>query len=296
MTYNIRGYFPCDNLKNPSEHWYYRKNHIIDIIKKEQPDILALQEVFNIASKVQSRCNKKVYIGGYSYDALIKQDIKELSQNGIRIDPPKHLMRDFIREKLKKMGYSYFYKAGGSPKMIFYKKNKFTFVSGGQFYQRKGKSTTYLFLKDKNNKVFLVVNTHLIAGKKYKKDREKSLHYITKRLLEINKKGYPVIVVGDFNIEQNSDAYSKLVKLFSHQLGLVDTGSEQMQVSTFHAYGSQDKKLDYIFHTKEIKLVSTKVARIIYDNKKQQLSFYKKSNNILFPSDHWPLVCKFDLE
>ena len=282
MSYNIRGYIPCDNLKRPSHHFYYRQNYLIDIIKEENPDILGVQEVFNIPPKKVVFCNKQKYIGGYEYDFLIQKDIKELKQQKIYITPKKHLIRDFIRERLSLLGYASFYKKGGSPKIIFYKPSKFDKIEGGVFYQNKvdRKLTTYLFLKKRgDNRTILVLNTHLISGKKYQKVRKKSIDFIVAKIKSINKNQYPVIIMGDFNIKFNSKEFNYMKNRFK-EIGLVYSNDEY----TYNGFGSSKEKIDYVFYSfDKLDKISVEVNRKI---------FYKNGLK-LFPSDHYPIKVQF---
>jgi len=294
MSYNIRGYIPCDEFKTPSEHFYYRQNLIIDIIKQSNPDIIGLQEIFNIPKKITIKCNKKTYTRGYNYDNLVQKDIKELKQEGIKIDPPKHLIRDFIREKLKLLNYQSFYEKGGSPKIIFYKKNKFVFIDGGQFYHNKKykKITTYVILKYKNTPI-LFVNTHLISGKKYKNVRKKSIKFIINKIKKINKNDYPIVLMGDFNIKFYSKEYIDLItQLF--KIGLQNVSITNK--STYNGFSNKKDKIDYIF-SKGLDIKNIEVINKVYDiNSKKFIEFNNSIKNIIFPSDHWPIKIIFELK
>ncbi len=296
MSYNVRGYFPCDNFLKPSHHWYYRHDKIIDIIQKESPDILGVQEVFNIKAKEQGKCKQHSFVMGYDFDPLVKKDIKELKRQKIVITPPRHLIRDFIREKLKRMGYSYFYQAGGSPKIIFFKKRKFVFLDGGTFYQNKGKSTTYLFLKHKQTKkTLLVINTHFIAGRKHSKTRKKNIDTLIDKIKALNAEGVPMVVLGDFNIRYKSKNYDYLVRQLQ-SVGMKEIANKEY---TFHDFGKKKRKLDYIFYTKPLHLIKSETVNFVFDIKTKRYlryQYHQTSKNILFASDHWPLKAVFKID
>jgi len=296
MTYNIRGYFPCDTFKEPSHHWYYRQDKIIDIIKKERPDILGLQEVFNISKEISFSSNGKDYKMGYLYDSLIVKNIKELHQEKIYISPPNHLIRDYVREKLIKIGYAYFYKAGASPKIIFYKEKKFKFIKGNVYYhnQTNRKSSTFLFLKYiKTKEIILIINTHLINKKKNYKIREKSIDFIFNKITEVNKNDHPVIFMGDFNINIKSKEYKYLSNKLK-KYNLINSSND----STYNGFGIKKKKIDYIFYSSYLKRIDAKVIRNVYNIDTNKMENYNGNirNNILFPSDHWALKVKFNMD
>jgi len=57
-----------------------------------------------------------------------------------------------------------------------------------------------------------------------------------------------------------------------------------------------NKKIDYIFYSKDLfKLKSVTVTKYVYHIKYKQilkLNTNYNLNNILFPSDHWPLIAE----
>jgi len=294
LSYNIRGYDACDSLRVPNSHWIYRQNHIIESINKSDADIVGIQEVFNVAKKSIATCNKTTIItGGYEYDPLIKKNIKNLLKKNIKIIPEKHLLRDYLREEMSRLGYKSFYLSEGSPKIIFYKSNKYVLVKGGHFYHDSfnKKSATFVILKNvKTGKKVFILNTHLVAGKDMSKYRKKSIKYIIKYIKDLNLKHIPIIIMGDFNIEMNSKEYSTLLKAMQ-KIGLIE--SFKSYKCTYNGFGNSCKKIDYIFHSKNLKEINKEIVKFVWNILESKLVKYtmslKNHNSILFPSDHWPI-------
>lgn len=284
MTYNIRGYTLCDSLFN-NRHWYIRKNYIIKTIQEEKPDILGIQELFNIPKFIEGYCNNNKEIKGYDFDPLIEKDIMEsYKYENIIISSPSHLIRDYVRERLSKLGYSYYFKeTSKTPKMIFFS-NKFKFISGDEILYGNKSFCTYSFLENKDgNEIFLVVNVHLLSGENAINERKLQIDVLITKLKEINTKQNKIILMGDLNIEFNSDEYFYLLNKMT-ELNLKSLENTEINF-TYNNFGNNSKKIDYIFLEQKINIKNINInTGVFYKNEHET-----DEKNIIFPSDHWPL-------
>ena len=90
---------------------------------------------------------------------------------------------------------------------------------------------TYAFFMDKQTGIsFLVFNTHFDHIGKIA--RQKSAQLILKKINELNKDGWPVIVMGDFNLNDQSQP----IQLLSSQLSDARMESVQNHLDLWHLY------------------------------------------------------------
>lgn len=248
MSYNIRL-----DLKSDGENWWEkRKDKVAGLMNYYEADFIGLQEVVH---------NQLLYLRdslpGYAYVGVGRDDGKE----------------------------------AGEYSCIFYKKDKYTLVQQSTFWlsptpdvPSKGwdaalnRVCTYgLFKNNKTKQLFWVFNTHF--DHMGKQARLESARLIVKKISELNKKNYPVLVSGDFNSRpedepskymmanmQNSRSISKLV------YGTVDTWN------AFKFKEKPDGCIDYIFVSNDERITVSKFATIT------------DSYDMKYPSDHFPVL------
>lgn len=221
MSYNIRcGH--CDN--NNSNNWDSRKEMLLSLITKHNPDILALQEVIpmQLTYLIQSLPNYSYYGTGRKADG---------SDEGCYIFYNKHALTiDSVYSGTK--WYSSTPNVPGSNDM-------------GDLYNR---IITFARFKTINtNKYFYHFNTHLTYIDSL---QVRYIDFLTKVIKEREKQD-PFILTGDFNADELSPAINKLKKNFNSEK-LTDTYRTIHPtgvISTFNSFtGKTDgKKIDYIF-------------------------------------------------
>jgi endonuclease/exonuclease/phosphatase family metal-dependent hydrolase len=254
MTYNIR----LDVASDAENDWTHRKEFLNGQIQFYAPDIFGVQEalpnqVLDIA-KAQSQYN---YVG--------------TGRDGI---------------------------GKGESSNIFYKTEKFKVMESNTFWLSATPDTislgwdaacnrvcTYALLKNKkSNKMIWVFNTHLdhmgdVA-------RTKGLELILSRIEKLNTNKYPVILMGDFNSEPETD---RIIAL-KNKMNDSKTISKEKPFGpygTFNGFKYNEATthlIDYIFLSKSSAITVNKYA-VLTDAK-----------DLKFPSDHFPvfieIVCK----
>ncbi|WP_229719366.1 endonuclease/exonuclease/phosphatase family protein [Winogradskyella schleiferi] len=126
-------------------------------------------------------------------------------------------------------------------------------------------------------------NTHLDhVGKE---SRIESMKLILQKITSENTENYPVILMGDFNVEPNSDVISNVSKVMldSKQIAEVEFGSD----GTFNGFNYNEpvtRRIDYIFVSKSPNLKVRKYAVL------------SSAIDFKFPSDHFPVYVEIELE
>lgn len=249
-TYNIR--MKTDN--DVGNLWKDRNTAVTNLIQFHDFDIFGIQEGF-----LEQLNDMQRNLTQYSYIGVGRDDGKEKGEHSA----------------------------------IFYKKERFTLIENGTFWlsdtdistPNKGwdaalpRICTWGIFKDKKNgKKFIFMNTHfdhigVIA-------RRESAKLILQKAKEFAKE-LPLILTGDFNVDQQNEAYftlanSKIVK------DVYDLASFVYEPnSTFNDWGKSIKKqerIDHIFITKPFKVQKYAILTDTYLGK--------------FPSDHFPVLAQ----
>lgn len=185
----------------------------------------------------------------------------------------------------------------GEYSAVFYNADKFKLISHDTFWLSetpdkvsKGWDAAYirictygLFVDIKSNKKFWFFNTHL--DNNGEEARNKSMYLIMNKINEVNIKNYPVILVGDFNDTPDSRLIDNLKK------HMIDT-REVCKTAPFGSEGTfngfkfcepVDNRIDYVFISKN------------QDIKVLKYGVLTDSNNLKYPSDHFPVFVKLQL-
>lgn len=251
MTYNIK----YANENDGENSWSQRKDYLAAQLQYHEPDIFGVQEAL--------------------YSQL-----------------------EFLKDELE--SYRYFGKGrdDGSQKgefsAIFFKPEILELLEQGTFWlsstpQVPGKGwdaayprvCTYgKFRLKASGKEFWVFNTHFDhVGKEA---RKRSTRLIHNRITELNKEDLPVILMGDLNLEPQTEEIKFLASHYkdSKETARYVFGPE----GTFNAYEFHEpvtRRIDYIFTEGNIKV-----------NKYAVLS---DSRDLKYPSDHLPVVVQLRL-
>lgn len=250
MTYNIRLDIPQDGDTN----WANRKNNMFALLDFYQPDIFGIQE--GLPHQVENLKN-----------ALPAYSVLGEGRDG---------------------------KNTGEHSSIFYNTNRFEALEHGTFWLSEtpnlvskgwdaalNRICTYaLFFDKKSQKKFWVFNTHFDHVGTLA--REKSAVLIHETIQKYNTMQYPVIVMGDFNLEPDSSPIAFLNTQYwntkKHSNVLFNPGG------TFNAFDftlKKFKEIDYIFISKS----GFKVSK------------YAVLNNHfsgIYPSDHFPVLVELE--
>lgn len=214
MSFNVK--YPASSDEG-NKAWTNRRTGVIEMLKAKKPDFIGVQECY---------ISQRTYI------------VEQL---------PQYDTYGLVRDNGKESG-------NGETMSILWNKDKFEKVECGTFWlsetpdkPSKGwgaghyrDCTWILFKEKKTGKMFYHFNTHL--------DHQVALamtngaKLIRKKMDEINKDGYPVVLTGDMNVEPGSDVLSHF-KMNDSRTSTLDTDS----FATFTSWGSGSKIIDYVF-------------------------------------------------
>jgi endonuclease/exonuclease/phosphatase family metal-dependent hydrolase len=126
---------------------------------------------------------------------------------------------------------------------------------------------------------FFLANVHLDHSQTY--TRMEQLKVMLKEIAPINSLNHPVIFMGDFNEGPDLDVYQYLLKSVPT---LYDPWKmlNKTEQSSHHNFGDE---VNYADRIDWILLDKTFICEEVF--------FDKKSENKIFPSDHYPLKCQF---
>lgn len=232
--------------------WDDRKDAVCNLIQFHEFDIFGIQEGF-----IEQVCDMQERLTDYSYVGVGRDDGAEKGEHSA----------------------------------IFYNKNRFKMLKNGTFWlsdtdtQKPNKGwdaalpricTWGIFEDRTNGKKFIFMNTHfdhigVVA-------RRESAKQILSKAKEFAK-DLPLILTGDFNIDEKNEAYFTLANS-----GIVQDAYELAPLkyipnSTFNGWGKSLKeqgRIDHIFTTKAFKVLKFGILTDTYMGK--------------FPSDHFPIV------
>ncbi len=245
MSYNVK----LDHPKEGETSWANRKPFFINQIKFYEPDVMGVQEALpNQMEDIDSM------LPAYSFVGVGRDNGHDLGEFSAIF---------YKTERLKVLYSSTFWLSETPDK-----------VSMG-WDAVCNRICTYALFKDKsNNKPFYVFNTHFDhLGEKARKN---SAILILNKIKALNTKNYPVILTGDFNMENTHDS----IKLIEKHLNDSKTKAKivfgpQGTFNGFNFHEPVTKRIDYIF-----------VSFNINVNKYIVLS---DNWDCMYPSDHLPV-------
>jgi endonuclease/exonuclease/phosphatase family metal-dependent hydrolase len=254
MTYNIR----LDVAVDGENNWTHRKEYFTSQIQFYEPDIFGIQE---------AKPNQVIDIS-----SLLVQ------YNNVGIG----------REGIEK----------GESSNIYYKKDRFNVVESNTFWLSEtpnqiskgwdaafNRVCTYALFKDKKTKSsFWVFNTHLDHVGELA--RTKGIQLILSKIESLNTKKYPVIFMGDFNSEPNTERIVELKKVMddSRDVSKAKPFGPSGTFNNFKHNEAVTKLIDYIFISKKSNIEVIKYA-VLSDSK-----------DLKYPSDHLPVYVEINLK
>jgi endonuclease/exonuclease/phosphatase family metal-dependent hydrolase len=254
MTYNIR----LDVESDGENDWTHRKDFFNGQLQFYAPDIFGVQE-----AKPNQVLDIAAALPQYAYVGIGREGVGK-----------------------------------GESSNIFYIKEKFKEVQSGTFWLSQtpdsisigwdaacNRVCTYVLLKNKqSNKLIWVFNTHLDhIGEQA---RTKGLELILTKIEKLNSNKYPVVLMGDFNSEPETDRIIAL-KNKMNDSKMISKEKPFGPYGTFNnfKYNEVSKLLiDYIFLSK---------GDAITVNKYGVLSDAK---DLKYPSDHFPVLIEISLK
>lgn len=243
MSYNIR----MGVAKDGTNSWEYRYPASAMMISDQKPDIFGIQEAYDFQVKYMDE-----YCDGYKCVGVGREDGK----------------------------------SKGEHMSIFYNTKKVSLLKWGTYWLSETpekpsmgwdaacmRTATWALMKDKKSgRKFYFVNTHLDhVGPIAKK---KGLKLIVDRIKEMNPKGYPMILTGDFNTEPHEQVI--LGELDTLMNSARKTAVATDNGDTFNGWGKGKGVIDHIYWSGFSTCTSFEVIRKPYMDRK-------------FISDHYPV-------
>jgi len=255
MSYNIR----YDNPDDGINAWPNRKDHVAEMMADVySADIIGVQEALkHQLDDLQAR------MPGYSWVGVGRDDGKD--------------------------------KGEFSP--IFYKTDRFDLIATNTFWlsetpDRPGSRSwdaaitriaTWARLSDhESGREFYVINTHF--DHRGEEARVESARLITEFIDGLDD-GVPVLLTGDFNVTEESEAYAVLADspFLNDARYLSEEGHEgpTASFSDWETLQPEESRIDYIFVNSHVTVLSHKIADDRYNGR--------------FPSDHLPVIARVEI-
>ena len=253
MTYNIR----YATVNDQDNQWDKRKKYLSQQIDFYAPDVFGIQEgLQSQLTFIEESLSNYVYIG------VGRDDGKEKGE---------YCAIFYSTEKLELLSEDTFW-LSPTPEV----------VSKG-WDAALERICTYAKFKDKvSGHIFYVFNTHFDHIGEVA--REKSAELIVKKAAEINKDQIPVIIMGDFNLNEKSKAITYLSSIYNDSR-LVSEAQPFGPHGTFTGFQFQapvKDRIDYIFCSKQN--IRVKKYAVLTDSKDSK-----------YPSDHFPVLVKLHI-
>ena len=259
MTWNIR----YNNRGDSENAWPHRADWVADIIRREQPDVLGLQEVQL----------------GQLKD--LQESLPEFAFYGVGRDDGKQ---------------------GGEHTPIFYRKDRLELLASGTFWlsptpEKAGSKgwdaaitriASWVKLKDKQTgQTFYTINTHF--DHRGEQARAESAKLLVARLRD-QFADHPVILMGDFNTTPGTAPYKMLTAgegnedLATFRDAITQTGKLEGPDSTWNGFREiiPGRRIDFIFTTAGVKSLTHRTLDDQRDGR--------------FPSDHLPVVTTLTMD
>jgi endonuclease/exonuclease/phosphatase family metal-dependent hydrolase len=247
MSYNIR----MGSAKDGTNSWEFRYPATALMLEDQKPDVFGVQEAFNYQIR------------------FIEDNFEDYDCVGVGRDDGKQkgeFMSIFWNKKTVKMikwGTFWLSETPEKPSMGWDAACK--------------RTATWALMKDKKTgKQFYFVNTHL--DHRGTEARKKGLELIVSRIAEINPKGYPMVLTGDFNVKPDNAALKDLDSKMQSARKIAPRTDNH---PTFNNWGKikPDMVIDYIY-------VSGFSACPEYHTVTEKYGTWK------YVSDHYPITAK----
>ena len=247
MSYNIR----MGTAKDGTNSWEYRYPATAMMIQDQKPDVFGVQEAFDFQIR------------------FIEDNFTDYDCVGVGRDNGK---------------------SEGEHMSIFWNKKTIKMIKWGTFWlsetpekPSKGwdaackRTATWALMKDKNTgKMFYFVNTHL--DHRGSEARRQGLNLIVSRIDEINQKGYPMVLTGDFNMKPDDAALTGLEQRMQSARKIAPKTDNHATLNLW-GKGKADMVIDYIY-------VSGFSACPEYHTVNEKYGQWK------YISDHYPVYAK----
>ena len=245
MTFNVRAGVANDHENS----WQYRRKAAADMILDQRPAVFGVQEAVDFQ------------LDYFLEQCPMYQCVGVGREDGVKAGEHMSVFYDTTRIALLDWGTYWLSETPDIPSL------------GWDAACRR--TATWTLLKDLTaKKEFFFVNTHLDhVGQEA---RRKGLALIVERIGQMNPKGFPMILTGDFNVFPDDPCLTDLRTLMKDAW---ETAPEIDEGPTWHDWGkvSGTRHIDYIFYSGFSKCTS--LVRLT-----------KSYDNMPFVSDHYPVI------
>lgn len=249
MSYNIR---TSKSDKETENAWSVRRPATISLIEDIEPDVFGLQE---------ARTDQLEYIAENCPD----YDMYGVGRDD-GVSKGEHMMVCWNKNTIKMHEGSTFWMSDTPDE-----------PSSGWGTSIKRSTTVTLMEYRRTGQKFFFVNTHLDHVST--ESQTKGLALIVERVAEVNPEGYPMVLVGDFNINPDHPSLTELDKIM-------------LSARTYSLY---EKDTNYTFNGwKEVPDEPVEIIDYIYYSGFEASLYFKRVtkqyDGIKFISDHYPVV------
>lgn len=251
MTYNLRLDIASDN----ENAWPHRKRFLSSQILFLEPDILGVQE-----ARPNQVADLKEALPYYKFIGKGRDGEQKGEHSGI-----------YYNSKKVSVAQEHTFWLSTTPEQVS--------TDWDAAYPRV--CTFGLFTLKENNKKIWVFNTHLDhIGEVARKE---GMKLILAKIKAVNTKNYPVLIMGDFNVEPDSELVTSL------KLQFLDSRNQAKYVfgpeGTFNGFKYNEpvtQRIDYIMVSNQIEV--------------EKYAVLSSAINLKFPSDHFPVFVQFNLK
>lgn len=247
MSYNIR----LGSADDGTNSWMYRCGATLEMIHDQKPDVIGLQE----AVDAQVRFLEE-FVDDYNCVGVGREDGKKKGEQMAIFWNKKTV-------KVLKWGTFWLSETPDKPSKGWDSKHY--------------RTATWALMKDKRTgERFFFVNTHL--DHRGAEARKNGLKLIVERIKEINPKGYPMVLTGDFNMKPTAP---ELKELDSLMLSARKAASKTDSHQTFNGWGKAkaDMVIDYIYYSGFASCLEYQTVTKKYSDRK-------------YISDHYPIFAR----
>ena len=247
LTYNIKFDDPKDSLNS----WEKRKSFLTGQLRFYAPDIFGTQEgLYHQLKDIAVALKNYMFIG-------VGRDFGD--QRG------EHTAIFYDPKNVKLLTHNTFWLSETPDK-----------PSRGWDAALNRICTYGLFQRRKSGKKFMVFNTHF--DHMGKKARTESARLILEKIRAINTKKLPVILMGDLNLEPDTESIRIITNLMedTHVAAGENAFGPDGTFNGFHFNEPVTRKIDYIFISKG-------------DFKVLKSAILSDAKNCRYPSDHFPV-------
>jgi len=245
MSFNIRNSGADDGTNS----WPFRYYLVPMMIDDQKPDLIGFQEVLRVQFDYLAD-----YARPYKFIGVGRDDGKKKGEHMAIAYNPKTM-------SVSKWGTFWLSETPNKP--------------GLGWDAACNRTATWALVKDKRTKKsFYFVNTHL--DHKGKEAQEKGINLILEKMAEINKKGLPIVIGGDFNLNEKS---SSLAKINAEMTNSRTSAAKTDNGITYNSWGKtvHQSQIDQIYYKGFSACEEFKVLTKKYDGR-------------AFISDHFPVM------